>query len=101
MMTEEDQLRLKFLTDEDFNKRITLGLIRRLPDIDLVRVQETDAFRQDDDVVLEVAAEQQRILLSHDENTMIKVANDRIRNEQPMPGLIIVHQSTPIGFAIG
>ncbi len=100
MKTDDPPLLLKFLTDEDFNNRIILGLMRRLPSIDLVRVQDTAAFRQDDSLVLALAAEQERILLSHDENTMIKVANERVRDARPMPGLIIIHQSTPIGFVI-
>ena len=33
-----DQFR--FLTDEDFDNRILRGLIRRLPELDVVRVQD-------------------------------------------------------------
>jgi hypothetical protein len=33
---------LKFLVDENFDNAIVRGLIRRQPDIDLIRVQDTE-----------------------------------------------------------
>jgi len=46
---------VKFLTDEDFDNRILRGLLRRLPDLDIVRVQDTEVANKADPDVLEWA----------------------------------------------
>jgi hypothetical protein len=91
---------LLFLTDEDFNRRILRGLRRRLPLLDIVRVQEVGLTTQPDTAVLEWAAGENRIVLTHDVTTMSKYAFDRVNEGLPMPGLIEVSQNIPIGEAI-
>jgi hypothetical protein len=44
------------LADENLDGRIVRGVAIRHPQIDLLRVQETDAFAQGDDIVLALAA---------------------------------------------
>ncbi len=61
---------LRFLSDENFNGDIVRGLFLRKPDLDLVRVQETGLRKADDPTILAWAAEQDRILLTHDRATM-------------------------------
>ena len=92
--------RLRFLTDEDFRGRITRGLLRRLPRLDLVRVQDVGLLGQDDPVVLEWAAREVRVVLGHDFRTMKEFAYARVRQGLPMPGLFLVSQSVPIRRAI-
>ena len=46
------------------------------------------------------AAEQGRLVLSHDVNTLIGFANDRTRAGQPMPGLIEVPRSMSVAQAV-
>ncbi len=53
---------LKFLADEDFNNRIVRGLLRRQPDLDIVRVQDVALRGASDAVVLAWAAQEDRIL---------------------------------------
>jgi hypothetical protein len=43
---------LTFATDEDFNHRILRGLLRYLPDLDIVRIQDAQLSGADDTVVL-------------------------------------------------
>jgi hypothetical protein len=50
--------------------------------------------------VLAWAAERDYILLTHDVQTMIKHAYDRVRDGQPMPGVIEVSNDCQIGQAI-
>ena len=50
--------------------------------------------------ILEWAASHGRVVVSHDVNTMISAACERVRNQTPMPGLIIVPQEFAIGEAI-
>ena len=90
----------KFLADEDFNNRIVRGVRRRTETIDLVRVHEVGLLGEPDPVVLEWAASEQRIVLTHDSATMIGYAYDRIRNQQSFPGLIVISQYASIGRAI-
>ena len=60
---------LRFLADENFNYDVVSGLRGRNPDIDLVRVQEVSLTGADDPTVLAWAADENRILLTHDVQT--------------------------------
>lgn len=80
---------LKFLTDADFNGRIYRAIRRLEPNIDIVRVQDIGLRTADDPTILEYAANEDRILLSHDRCTMIRHAWDRIDAGLEMPGLVI------------
>jgi predicted nuclease of predicted toxin-antitoxin system len=54
---------MKLLADENFDNNIIRGLLRRNPDIDIVRVQDVGLSGKDDPTVLEWAAQENRILL--------------------------------------
>ena len=91
---------LLFLSDEDFNRRIVRGLRRRLPRLDVVRVQDVGLIARPDTEVLEWAANENRVVLTHDVTTMSKHAFDRVNQRLPMPGVIEISQDVPIGEAI-
>jgi len=91
---------LLFLSDEDFNRRIVRGLRRRLPLLDIVRVQDVGLITRPDTEVLEWAANENRVVLTHDVTTMSKHAFDRVEKGLAMPGVIEVSQDVPIGEAI-
>lgn len=93
---------IKLLFDEDFNGRILRGVLRRQPQLDLVRAQDvlTREERNDDRKVLEWAASEQRVLITHDVTTMGPFAEDRVAAGLPMPGVFEVSQDVPIGVAI-
>lgn len=91
---------MKFLADENFNNDILRGVWRRITDASFTRVQDTEIAGADDPHVLEYAAEQGYIVLSHDLNTMRGYFYDRIKAELPVPGLFLVHKQTPIGEVI-
>lgn len=91
---------VRFLTDEDIKSAIFDGVLLRLPDLDIVRVQDVGLRTAADPVVLRFAAEHNRILVTHDVSTMHRYAIDRILKGEPMPGLIEIGQSYPIGQAI-
>ncbi len=61
---------LRFLIDEDFDNDILRGVLRKKPDLDIVRVQDVGLSGASDPVVLEWAAQQGRILFTHDVSTM-------------------------------
>lgn len=79
--------------DEDFNRKIVRGLVQRNPEIDIVRVQDVDGLPgADDPTVLEWAAGEGRVLLSHDFATMRTHAYDRVSAGLPMPGVFLVRK---------
>lgn len=43
---------MKFLVDENLDNNILRGILRRKPDLDLVRVQDVGLFGKDDPTVL-------------------------------------------------
>lgn len=61
---------MRFLADEDFDNRIVRGLMRRLPTLNLIRVQDTEVAEAKDSVVLAWSAKENRIVLTHDVSTM-------------------------------
>lgn len=59
---------LSSAADENFNIHIVNGVLRRLPTADTVRVQDAGLGGADDPAVLEWAANEERVLLTHDVN---------------------------------
>lgn len=91
---------MKFVVDEDFDNHILRGLLRRQPNLDIIRVQDTDLAGAEDPAILSWASQEQRILLTHDVSTMTKHAYERIRMKKVMAGMIALPQTLPIGKAI-
>ena len=91
---------LALATDENFNNDIVRGLLRRKPDLNTIRLQDAGLSGADDPTVLKWAAEEGRVLLTHDASTMTHYAYDRVRLAQPMPGVFEVSRDVPIGEAI-
>lgn len=91
---------IAFLADEDFNARIIRGLRRRNPEIDVLTVTQAGLGGWADPAIFEWAASQSRIILTHDVNTLIAAALDRVRSSQVMRGVIAVPRSVGIGSAI-
>ncbi len=89
-----------YLFDEDFNGRIVRGLRRRAPTLDTLTVQEVGLGTAADPEVLEWAANENRLLVSHDHNTMRAYAEERLGARQPMSGLLLVAQDYPLGQVI-
>jgi hypothetical protein len=91
---------LLYAVDEDFNHEIIRGLERRDGSLDILTVQDADLLEAHDRDILVWAAQEGRVLLTHDVRTMPAYAAERLRNGQAMPGIILVPQLLPIGHAI-
>jgi predicted nuclease of predicted toxin-antitoxin system len=83
----------RFLADEDIRHRLVLAVKRREPAIQFLTVQEVGLSERPDPEVLEFAATQDLILVSHDVNTMRDAAYDRIIRGNHMTALLLVPQS--------
>lgn len=86
--------------DENLDGRVLRGLLLRLPSLDAVRVQDVGLGGADDRVILEWAASEARVLLTHDVSTMTAFAGQRLAAGEPMAGLVILPQSEAVGEVI-
>lgn len=91
---------LRLASDADVHGDIIRGLRRRLPRIDLVRVQDVLPEGTSDPDVLSWAAAESRILITNDRNTMVGFAWQRAAAGEPMPGLIATTNEQALGSAI-
>jgi predicted nuclease of predicted toxin-antitoxin system len=91
---------LRLASDADVHGDLIRGLRRRLPEIDLVRVQDSLPEGAADSEVLAWAAAENRILITNDRDTMIGFAYHRVAAGEPVPGLIITANEQSLGEAI-
>lgn len=91
---------LRLLADENLNHDLVRGVLRRCPALDLVRVQDVGLGEVDDPAILEWAAREHRLVLTHDANTMPALAYERIRRKQAMPGMFVVNQRAALATVI-
>jgi predicted nuclease of predicted toxin-antitoxin system len=91
---------IKLVSDENFDGDILRGLLRRLPELDIVRVQDADLNETADPLILAWAAGEERILLTHDRDTMPNFAYHRVRAGEPLPGVFLVSNLMPKGQAV-
>lgn len=90
-------MRIRFQADADLKHAIVAGTLRRAGSIDFRRAEAVPLEGLADPFVLSVAAEEGRVLVSHDVNTMEWHFQDFIQNRNS-PGLILIPQT---GVGIG
>lgn len=91
---------IRFALDEDFNENIVDGFSARVGPVDILDAKDAGMRGASDEEVLEWAARQGRVLLSHDRQTLVPKAGDRIKAGLPMPGLIVMPQQRSMGRCI-
>lgn len=91
---------MRFLADENLNYDLVRATLRQGVAIDIVRVQDVGLAGTDDPTVLAWAAAENRVVVTHDVNTMPRHAYDRVDHGKIMPGVIIVSQDAPIARSI-
>jgi predicted nuclease of predicted toxin-antitoxin system len=91
---------VRYLFDQDFNGRIVRGVRRRTSKIDTITAQEAGLADASDSAVLEWAASDGRVVISHDHKTMRAYAEERLKQGSQMAGVILVSQSDPLGEVI-
>lgn len=88
-------MKARFQADADFNQNIVRAVRRRNPAIDFQTAHEAGLPGLDDEAVLEQAARDGRILVSHDRRTMpLHFAN--FTATRTSAGVILAPQSVPI-----
>jgi hypothetical protein len=91
---------MRFAADENFNFPIVRGLRRQRPWLDIVRVQDAGLAGADDPTVLAWAAQEGRILLTHDIATISQPAYERVLAGLPMPGVFKINVALPVAQVI-
>lgn len=91
---------LRLLSDENFNGDIVRGLLLKVPNLDLVRVQDVGLVSSDDAEILAWAAQANRIILTHDRATVPDHAYVRVAAGETMAGVFILNDRVLIGSAI-
>jgi len=93
-------VKIRFLADADLNKAIVSGVLRREPSVDFLTAQAAGLRRMSDPEVLTLAAQQQRVLVSHDVGTMPAHFRAFRSAGKHSAGVFMVPQSLDIGTAI-
>jgi hypothetical protein len=91
---------IRLVADENLNDFIVRGVLRRLPDLDILRIRDTEMRKASDVAVLEWAAAEGRVVLTHDVTTMTKHAYERLRAGKRLAGVFEIGQKVPVAVAI-
>lgn len=91
---------LRLLIDQDFDQDILRGLERRIPNLDAITAYEIGLSEAPDPELLAWAAEEDRIVLTHDRRTMPDHAAERIAAGEKMPGVFVVPRRLSLHEAI-
>jgi predicted nuclease of predicted toxin-antitoxin system len=91
---------LRLLIDRDLNRNILRELRRRIPNLDAVAVEDIGLDAARDPELLELAAAERRIIVTHDQRTMPGHVKDRVKAGNPVSGVVIIPQDLSIGIAI-
>jgi Domain of unknown function (DUF5615) len=92
-------MRVKFLADVNFDRRIVEGVLRRESLVDFQTSDEAELSGRNDLEVLEIAASLQRLLVTHDRKTMPKAFGAFANNSQSF-GVLVVPQKLNLRTAI-
>jgi len=90
---------VRFQADADLNAEIVTGVRRREPNIDFQMADEINIRRLRDPEVLALAAQENRILVTHDRRTMPRHFADFILHHSS-PGVFIIAQTMSVRVAI-
>jgi predicted nuclease of predicted toxin-antitoxin system len=92
-------MNVRFQADADLNAEIVAGVLRREPSIDFQTADAANVRRLSDLEVLALAAQENRILVTHDRRTMPRHLADFILHHSS-PGVFIIAQTVSVRVAI-
>jgi hypothetical protein len=87
---------LRLLIDQDLDHDILRGLIRRIPQVDVLTAFEVGMNKATDTELLTWAAQNGRIIVTHDRKTMPTHAADLMGKGKNIAGLFVVLRSLPL-----
>ena len=87
---------LRLLIDQDLDHDILRGLIRRVPDLEAVTALEIGMSEASDPELLMWAAQERRVIITHDRKTMPIHAAVLMAEGKTIAGLFIVPRTLPL-----
>ncbi len=87
---------LRLLIDQDLDHDILRGLIRRIPQLDAVTAFDIGMSEATDPELLTWAAQNGRVMITHDRTTMPTHAADLMGGGENIAGLFIVLRRLPL-----
>ena len=91
---------IRLASDENFDADIVRGLQRRVPDLDIVSAQDANLSGSSDPTILDWAARENRVLLTHDRDTMPNFLYERLIAGEPMSGVFLVRNRMSKGQVV-
>ncbi len=93
---------MKWLADENFSGIVVRALRARIPEIDIVRAQDLEFIRgQDDDTLLAWATRTGRIVLTHDASTMLPAVKRQFHSLGQCCAVVVVPTDLAVAQALG
>ena len=92
-------MRVKFLADVNFDRRIVDGVLRRESLVDFQTSEEAELSGKSDLEVLEIAASLQRVLVTHDRKTMPKAFGAFASHSESF-GVLVISQKLDLRTGI-
>jgi predicted nuclease of predicted toxin-antitoxin system len=92
-------MKIRFQADADLNEDILTGVARRVPEIDFQTATQAGLSGVRDEQVLEIAARENRVLVSHDWETMPYHFAEFV-TARTSPGVLIVPQKLGVNRSI-
>jgi len=88
---------IRFQADADIHHQIVIAVRQREPTIDFASALDSKLQGLSDSDVLDLAASEGRILVTHDRRTMLGFFRRRLEDRKTSPGLFLVSQFAPLG----
>lgn len=92
-------MKVRFQADADLNQILLKATLRREPSVDFQTAHAAGLVALNDEQVLAIAAEQGRVLVTHDRKTMPKHFAEFIATQESA-GVIIVPQKLSVNAAV-
>lgn len=90
-----------FRADNDLNRLIVAATYRREPTIDFQTAQTAQLDYLDDETVLQLAAAEGRVLVSHDKRTLPVHLTSFLKKGNRSPGvLLVIPQDVPLRMVV-
>jgi len=93
-------VKVRFLADADLNRAIVSGVLRRELSIDFLTAQAAGLRGMNDPEVLALAADRQRVLVSHEAGSMPAHFRAFRNAGKHSSGVFLIPQSLDVGTAI-
>ena len=87
---------MKFVTDENISRQLVTALRRHIPHIDVVRIQDVGLQSASDEVILDWAQREDRIVITQDRATISPLVKQNLAEDLPVPKVLIIRRHAQV-----